>query len=144
MLMIKCRRRNYQLGGSKAITYPSDAAIGDEATIAINRLMLVDPRGEIDENDLAEFMEKHVEPVFWKWQRQKEAARRSAVKVVLPLRAESPSVEEVQSAEMQSVSPGPQVYLVNCWRCGGQIAWQLNRGSKGGCPYCGAWLRLVR
>ncbi len=68
--MIKGRRRNYQLGGSKALTYPSDVTVGEEATVAGNRLLIIDPRGEIDENDLMEFMENYVEPTFWKWWRQ--------------------------------------------------------------------------
>ena len=142
--MIKHRRRNYQLGGSKAMTYPSDVTVGDEATVAGNRLLIVDPRGEIDENDLAEFLEKHVEPVFWKWWQQKEAARRPSIQgVIEPMQAEMPAIEEAQSVEMKDVTPGPQVYLVNCWRCGGQIAWRLDLGPRGGCPYCGAWLQLV-
>jgi len=142
--MISCRRRNYQLGGSKAITYPSDVMVGEEASVAGNRLLLIDPRGEIDESDLMEFMEKHVEPAFWKWWRQKEAAKRTRVEgVIRPMEAETPVAEEAQRVEMQSVNPGPQVYLVNCWRCGGQLAWRLDLGPQGGCPYCGAWLRLI-
>lgn len=142
--MIKSRRRNYQLGGSKALTYPSDVIVGEEASVAGNRLLLIDPRGEIDENDLLEFMEKYIEPAFWNWWRQKEAARRASVKGVMrAMQAEAPVAEEVQPVEMQSVNPGPQVYLVNCWRCGGQIAWRLDLGSEGTCPYCGALLRLI-
>jgi hypothetical protein len=142
--MIKSRRRNYQLGGSKALTYPSDITVGDEASVVGNRLLLIDPRGEIDVDDLMDFMEKHVEPAFWKWWRQKEAARRGGVKTMLrPMQVETPIAEEVQPAEIQSVIPGPEVYLVNCWRCGGQIAWRLNLGRQGACPYCGAWLQLV-
>jgi hypothetical protein len=142
--MIKNRRRNYQLGGSKALTYPSDVAVGDEATLAGNRLLIVDPRGEIDEADLMEFMENYVEPTFWKWWRQKEASKRASIQgVIKPMQAGIPTAEEAQPVEMRNVNPGPQVYLVNCWRCGGQIAWRLDLGPRGGCPYCGAWLQLV-
>ena len=141
--MIKCRRRNYQIGGSKAVTYPSDITVGEEATLAGNRLLLIDPLGQIHEDELAEFMQTYVEPAFVKWWQQKEAARRPRVEGVRPLQVKMPEAEEVQSLKMQSVAPGPQVYLVNCWRCGGQIAWQVNRGTKGGCPYCGAWLQLT-
>ena len=142
--MIKSRRRNYQLGGSKALTYPSDVAVGEEATVAGNRLLIIDPRGEIDENDLMEFMESYVEPTFWKWWRQKEAAKRASIQgVIKPMQAGIPTAEEAQPVEMRNVSPGPQVYLVNCWRCGGQISWRLDLGPRGGCPYCGAWLQLT-
>lgn len=142
--MLKCRRRNYQLGGSKALTYPSDVTIGEEASVAGDRLLLIDPRGEIDENDLMEFMEKFVEPTFWNWWRQKEAARRPRVEgIIKPMQVETPVAEEARPVEMQSVIPGPQVYLVNCSRCGGQIAWRLDLGPRGVCPYCGAWLQLV-
>lgn len=142
--MIKSRRRNYQLGGSKAITYPGDVAVGEEATVAGNRLLLIDPKGEIDENDLADFLETQIEPVFWKWWRQRQAARRPTVQGVTPMHKEPPVAEEVlQPMETRSVNPGPQVYLVNCWHCGGQIAWRLDLGLLGACPYCGAGLKLV-
>src|SRR3989304_4142863 len=125
--MAKWRRRNYQLGGSRALTYPSDITVGEEASVAGNRLLLIDPRGEINEDDLEEFLEKHVEPAFWKWWRSKEAAKRPKVEGVMGVRgAEAPTAEEVQSGQTQDVNPGPPVYLVNCWRCGGQIAWRLD------------------
>ena len=143
--MIKCRRRNYQIGGSKAVTYPSDITVGEEATLAGNRLLLIDPLGEIDENDLEEFLEKHVEPAFWKWWKQKEAAKRPKVAGVMrAMEAKAPTVEEIQPVQTQDVNPGPPVYLINCWRCSGQIAWRVDLGTQGGCPYCGAWLQLVR
>ena len=142
--MGKWRRRNYQLGGSRALTYPADIVVGEEATVAGNRLLLVDPRGEIDETDLLGFLEKQIEPAFWKWWRAKDAAKQSKVKgVTRAMGAESPMAEEIQPVQMQEVSPGPPVYLVNCWRCGGQIAWRLDLGPQGGCPYCGVWLQLV-
>ncbi len=142
--MIKSRRRNYQIGGSKAVTYPSDITVGEEATLAGNRLLLIDPRGEIDEADLEEFLEKHVEPIFWKWWKQKEAAKRPKIAGVMrPMEAEAPTVEKVLPVQPQDVNPGPPVYLVNCRHCGGQIAWRLDLGPRGGCPYCGAWLQLT-
>ena len=141
--MGKWRRRNYQLGGSRALTYPSDITVGEEATVAGSRLLLIDPRGEIDENDLEEFLEKHVEPVFWKWWDQKKAAKRPKIAGVMkPLEAKAPTVEEIQPVQTRNVNPGPPVYLVSCWHCGGQIAWRLDLGPRGGCPYCGAWLQL--
>lgn len=40
------------------------------------------------------------------------------------------------------VHQGPQVTLVQCARCSGQIAWRLDLGPRGFCPYCGALLQL--
>ena len=143
--MIKSRRRNYQLGGSKAITYPSDVVVGEEASVVGNRLLLIDPRGEISMDDLMEFMEKYVEPAFWKWWKQKEGVKHAHEKGAMKvLQAEAPTeVEEAESIEMQAIAAGPQVYLVNCWRCGGQIAWRLDLGIRGCCPYCGALIQLT-
>jgi hypothetical protein len=38
-------------------------------------LLLVDPSGKINENELHEFYDQHVEPAFYKWldERRKEA-----------------------------------------------------------------------
>jgi hypothetical protein len=142
--MGKWRRRNYQLGGSRALTYPSDITVGEEASVAGNRLLLIDPRGEINEDELEEFLEKHVEPAFWKWWRTKEVAKRPKVEgVVKAMQVDAPTAEEVHPEQAQDVNPGPPVYLVNCYRCGGQIAWRLDLGPRGGCPYCGAWLQLT-
>lgn len=142
--MLKCRRHNYRLGGSKAMTYPGDAVVGPEATMAGNRLLIVDPRGEIDENDLAEFVENHVEPAFKRWRTRKAAEKQSAGQGLLtPMQGEGPVAEAVEQAEIQHVEAGPPVYLVTCWRCGGQIAWRTDLGTQGGCPYCHAWLQLA-
>ena len=141
--MGKSRRRVYKLGGSRAVTYPHDVTVGEESTMAGSRLLLVDPRGEVDENDLAAFMETHVESIFWEWLRQKQASRRPHVAEITALQAERPVAEEAQPVEAKNVTAGPPVYLVLCWRCSGQIAWRLDLGSVGSCPYCGAWCRLV-
>ena len=53
------------------------------------------------------------------------------------------AVQGVRPIQSGAVTPGPQVYLVNCWRCGGQIGWRMGLGLQGACPYCGAWLQLV-
>jgi hypothetical protein len=54
---------------------PSKLKAGQTATIAANRLMIVDPRGEISEDDLLQFLEKFVEPPFWPWLKSKEGQR---------------------------------------------------------------------
>ena len=62
-------------GASKSIVIPSKLKAGQTATIAANRLMIVDPRGEISEDDLLHFLEKFVEPDFWNWIRTKESEK---------------------------------------------------------------------
>lgn len=65
---LKDRRRNIPHGKySKALVIPATIEKGDHSTLAANRLMLVDPRGEISESDLLEFLETHIEPHFWPW-----------------------------------------------------------------------------
>lgn len=53
------------------------------------------------------------------------------------------AAQEVKPANAQAVPPGPPVYLVICWRCGGKIAWRMDLGIQGSCPYCGALIRLM-
>jgi len=57
---------------SNAITIPSKLKTGDTATLAANRLIILDPRGEIPEDDLLEFLERFVEPNFWPWIKKKK------------------------------------------------------------------------
>jgi len=54
------------------------------------------------------------------------------------------AAQEIRPAQPQEVSPGPQVFLVSCARCGGNIGWNVQLGSEGFCPYCGVYLRMVR
>ena len=53
------------------------------------------------------------------------------------------AVQEVKPTAVEIVSPGPQVLLVTCVRCGGKIGWRTDLGSDGYCPYCGIYLRLM-
>lgn len=65
---ISVRRRNRKIGKhSDYMNIPKPMEAGEESTIAVNRLILADPRGEIPERDLLEFMERYIEPAFWKW-----------------------------------------------------------------------------
>lgn len=76
--MLKDRRKIVAIGGSLAITIPSTlekGKAGTDATLAANRVMLVDPRGLISEDDLFEFLERVIEPRIWSWL---EAKRRKA------------------------------------------------------------------
>lgn len=52
----------------------------------------------------------------------------------------SKSVEPLD--EPVVVTPQPDVVPVRCYRCGGQISWNIARGVEGQCPYCRARLRL--
>ena len=69
---LKDKRKIIQVGSSKAVIIPAKLKKGREASLAANRLMLIDPRGEISEDDLLEFLESYVEPNFWKWLEKKE------------------------------------------------------------------------
>jgi len=64
---IKSKRKNLKVGDSIGITYPSVVVTGEHSTLAGDRIFLVDPKGEISEDDLLEFLEIHVEPQFWSW-----------------------------------------------------------------------------
>lgn len=70
---LKDRRSNIKWGRySSVLVLPASLEKGKESTLAANRLVLVDPRGEIDERDLLEFLETHVEPHFWSWIKNKQ------------------------------------------------------------------------
>ena len=65
--MIALRRRTFQIGGSKGVTLPGGRIIGDEVSMAANRLLLMDTTGEIPEDKLLEFLNEYLEPTFWRW-----------------------------------------------------------------------------
>lgn len=69
---LKDRRSNVKRGYSTSLVIPAKLKVGKESTLAANRLMLVDPRGEIPEDDLLDFLEKYVEPEFWPWLAEKK------------------------------------------------------------------------
>jgi len=71
-MSIRKRRKIYKIGGTRAIQIDSDLVQGEVATTVADRLFLVDPRGEIPEQELQEFFEEHLEPAFWKWREQKK------------------------------------------------------------------------
>jgi hypothetical protein len=69
---LKDRRSNHPHGKySTALVLPATIEKGKESTLAANRLILVDPRAEISEVDLLEFLEDVVEPQFWPWYMKK-------------------------------------------------------------------------
>ncbi len=63
--MLKDRRRVVQVGNSVAVTIPSSLEKGKEATLAANRIMVVDPMGEIPEDDLFQFLRDVIEPALY-------------------------------------------------------------------------------
>ncbi|HYS99565.1 MAG TPA: hypothetical protein VEO20_02765 [Thermoplasmata archaeon] len=77
--MLKSRRKVMQHGGSAVISIPGileRAEVGSDATMAADRVMLVDPRGIINESDLLEFLEAEIEPKLWVWIAKKARASR--------------------------------------------------------------------
>jgi hypothetical protein len=65
---IKDRRSNIKHGRySNVLVIPASIEKGVESTLAANRLLLVDTRGEISESALLKFLEDCIEPRFWAW-----------------------------------------------------------------------------
>ena len=64
-------------GNSKAITIPAKLKTGEKASLAANRLILLDPRGEIAPSALLEFLERFIEPYIWGWLREKHDEKQS-------------------------------------------------------------------
>jgi hypothetical protein len=78
--MIKDKRRNIKHGRySRALVLPASIEKGAESSLAADRLMIVDPRGEIPPELLLKFLEQYVEPQFWAWYKTegKHAAARN-------------------------------------------------------------------
>lgn len=67
--------KNYTVGNSRAMRLPPGLKIGTDSTFACNRIILSDPRGEIDAEDLLEFLESVIEPRFWEWWEKKKAVK---------------------------------------------------------------------
>lgn len=67
------RRKKIDHRTSRAVTIPRelDKGTGDHATMAYDRLILVDPRDEIPRDELLEFLES-IEPDFWQWYEKKQ------------------------------------------------------------------------
>lgn len=75
---LKDKRSNIKWGKySSALVLPASIEKGQESTLAANRLMLVDPRGQIPESDLLEFLETYIEPKFWPWFQKKSYSERT-------------------------------------------------------------------
>ena len=73
---LKATRKNVKLGTSNVMIIPAGLEIGNHSTIAANRLVLADVRGEIPPEDLLEFLEDKIERVFWNWYETKKQIMR--------------------------------------------------------------------
>ena len=60
------RRKVWNVSGSRVIALPPHIEIGEQATLAADRLVLIDPRGEIHERELLRLLEG-LEPAVWKF-----------------------------------------------------------------------------
>jgi len=73
---IKDRRSNIKHGRySNVLVIPASIEKGAKSTLAANRLLLVDTRGEISESDLLNFLENCIEPRFWAWLENKKTLK---------------------------------------------------------------------
>ena len=145
--MIATRRRTFQIGGSRGVTLPGGREIGEEVSMAVNRLLLMDTTGEIPEAKLLEFLKDELEPAFWRWwepqKKPKTTVGRGAFKPqeveVKPLQATPSSV-----AVSPGFYPGPLVYEVTCPRCKRKFGWDIaGYGKNLYCFYCGMPIELT-
>jgi len=61
------RRKIHKEGRfSKSVILPAGLRTGEYATLAADRLVLIDPRGETPPDVLLDLMEKHLEPIIWR------------------------------------------------------------------------------
>jgi len=65
--MFATRRKVIKTGKySKCVVIPAQIKTGKTITMAGGRLILIDPRGEIPEDQLLDLLEKFVEPQVWR------------------------------------------------------------------------------
>jgi len=70
--MISDTRRNMKVGNSIAVSLPAALEKGANSTMACNRLVLLDPRGQIPPSELLAFLEEVVERRLWAWLKRAE------------------------------------------------------------------------
>jgi hypothetical protein len=66
---------------SRVLTLPAKMKMGEEATLAATRLVLVDPRGEIDPEVLLKLLEA-IESQIWSWINENKGSRNQVDLVV--------------------------------------------------------------
>ena len=143
--MLKMRRRNFHLGGSRAVTLPGGIQIGEESTMAGNRLLILDPTGNISEDSLLEFLTEKVEPLFWEWWKERKPKQVAAEegRSYVPQEGGPSQAKPVKPAEPTVVIPQPGFVGIICQRCDGHITWDLNFSLAGYCPHCGDYIQLT-
>ncbi len=73
--MIADHRNTFKIGSSRAVTIPKRCRIGTAVTMAgDDRLILVDTKGQIHEDDLLKFFIECVQPMFLDWWRMQRNA----------------------------------------------------------------------
>ncbi len=145
--MIAAKRRTFQIGGSKAVTLPGGRIIGDEVTMAANRILIMDTTGEIPEDKLLEFLKEQLEPTFWRWwESQKQSKTASESGAFKPQEAKETQTQAKPGgvAVPPGFFPGPLVYEVTCPRCGRKFGWDVaGYGKHLYCFYCGMPIELI-
>lgn len=62
-----------KIGGSTALIISPNISTGIFATIALSGpLLVIDPKGKLEKDELQQFCWDYVEPIFWKWLELKE------------------------------------------------------------------------
>ena len=145
--MIALRRRTFQIGGSKGVTLPGARIIGDEVSMAADRLLLMDTTGEIPEDKLLEFLNEYLEPTFWRWwETQKRPQATVQPGTFRPMEAEEKPVKTKAGtvAIPPGFLPGPMIYDITCPRCGRRFGWDVAAGGNHlYCLYCGTPIELI-
>lgn len=138
--MLSLRRKPFKIGRSQGVTLPGAMTIGKEVAMAASdRLLLVDTTGKLFEDKLLQFFIEHVEPAFQRWlesQKRMETAAEGAVRA-------AQDMQEVHIQPTPGAVPGLPIYDVTCARCREHFHWDLSRGDKGYCPFCGMYLQFV-
>lgn len=83
-MALQAIRANIRAGPhSRALIIPAQLEIGPKSSIAANRLLLADIRGEIPPKDLLDFLESCVEPKFWAWYQKRKPTEEKKARIGL-------------------------------------------------------------
>ena len=94
-------RKIYNLNGLRVVPLPNGTPVGKMASVAGDRLFLVDPEGDFEPEELLELV-KNLEPDIWK----RLESRKSRAKV--PLHGDSLSKEGAERALAKADLPKAQ------------------------------------
>ena len=62
--MYRKRRKIYNLNGLRAVPLPDGTPVGEMASVAADKLVLIDPMGDLEPDELLKLIEK-MEPGLW-------------------------------------------------------------------------------